>query len=214
MLSAAICKTNGLSAFVIFSCLLQQWCSFSCSFRTSVCAARCRVSSFFRCWSFDVDCLPGMPWGVRVAGRTSRVSRRQQRASLSGRLREINFEFCPLCVLSLRYGLCHRAWLPPLVRRPWGRSLFSRILCTFLALFPPPGRYLRLRGGWNPLRRRYCRANHSGEWRGRRVRASLPHLFCPFANIERSSPEASVCSDVSNVACVNWRPPRGKGCTF
>ena len=185
MLSAAICKTNGLSAFVIFSCLLQQWCSFSCSVRTSVCAARCRVSSFFRCWSFDVDRLPGMPWGVRVAGRTSRVSRRQQRASLSGRLREINFEFCPLCVLSLRYGLCHRAWLPPLVRRPWGRSLFSRILCTFLTLFPPPGRYLRLRGGWNALRRRYCRANHSGEWRGRRrprLTASPFFVLSPTSN--------------------------------
>ena len=53
--------------------------------------------------------------------------------------------------------------------------------------------------------------------RVKRTTPSAPHcltFFCPFANIERSSPEASVCSDVSNVACVNWRPPRGKGCTF
>ena len=65
-----------------------------------------------------------------MAGRTSRVSRRQQRASLSGRLREINFEFCPLCLLSLRYGLCHRAWLPPLVRRPQV-SIFTYYLHFF-----------------------------------------------------------------------------------
>ena len=92
---------------------------------------------------------------------------------------------------------------------------FSRILCTFLTLLPPPGRYLRLREeSGTPSDAGTAEPTIPASEEDDAVRASLPHLFCPFANIERSSPEASVCSDVSNVACVNWRPPRGKGCTF
>ena len=155
-----------------------------------------------------------MPWGVRVAGRTSRVSRRQQRASLSGRLREINFEFCPLCVLSLRYGLCHRAWLPPLVRRPWGRSHFHVFFALFWLCSLLQVDIFDSEESGTPSDAGTAEPTIPASEEDDAVRASLPHLFCPFANIERSSPEASVCSDVSNVACVNWRPPRGKGCTF